>query len=174
MNQYHAQRSRILALSLTSRGLGYAVLEGETSLIESGYTAVRNGDKNTQCLTKVEKLFALYQPDALILEDVVAKDSQRHPRIKRLHRGLESFAKKRKLAVNIVSGHQVRRLLLDNKFGTKHQIAEVLTKHFPIELTFRLPPKRRPWQSADSRMDIFDAVALAVAHRIKKNHHFDK
>jgi len=27
----------------------------------------------------------------------------------------------------------------------------------------RLPPKRRPWMSEDPRMDIFDAVSLAVA-----------
>ena len=104
MNHHHTQRSRLLALAPTSRGLGYAVLEGEGSLIESGYTSVRKGDKNAQCLGKAEKLFALYRPDALILENVVAKGSRRHSRIKRLHRELETFAKKRKLAVNIVGG----------------------------------------------------------------------
>jgi hypothetical protein len=172
---HHPQQSRLLALALTSRGLGYAVLEGEGSLIESGHASVRNGDKNAQCLGKVEKLFALYRPDALILENVAAKGSRRHPRIKRLHRELEAFARKRKLAVNIVSGQQVRCLLLGNENGTKQEIAEVLAKRFPIELAFRLPPKRRPWQSADSRMDIFDAVGLAVAYRIKKNNRsFDK
>jgi hypothetical protein len=175
MNHHHTQRSRLLALAPTSRGLGYAVLEGEGSLIESGYTSVRNGDKNAQCLGKAEKLFALYRPDALILENVVAKGSRRHQRIKRLHRKLEAFAKKRRLAVNIVSGLQVRHLLLGNEHGTKQEMAEVLAKRFPIELAFRLPPKRRPWQSADSRMDIFDAVGLAVAYRIKKNNRpFDK
>ena len=171
---HHPQQFRLLALALTSRGLGYAVLEGEESLIESGHASVRNGDKNTQCLAKVEKLFALYQPEAIILEDVEAKGSRRHPRIKTLHRGLGSLAKKRKLAVHIVSGQQVRHLLLGNEYGTKQQMAEVLAKRFHIELAFRLPPKRRPWQSADSRMDIFDAVGLAVAYRIKKNHTFDK
>jgi len=166
MNHHHPQRYRLLALVLTSRGLGYAVLEGEASLIESGRASVRNGDKNTQCLAKVEKLSALYRPDALILEDVAAKGSRRHPRIERLHRELEAFAKKCKLTVNIVSGQQVRRLLLGNEHGTKQEMAEVLAKRFPIELAFRIPPKRRLWESADSRMDIFDAVGLAVAYRI--------
>lgn len=174
MNHHHAQRTRLLAIALTSRGLGFAVLEGEMSLIESGHTSVRNGDKNARCLAKVEMLSALYRPDVMILEDAAAKGSKRHRRIKRLYRGLKSFAKKRKLAVHIVSRQQVRCLLLGNEDGTKQQIADVLAKRFPLELAFRLPPKRRPWQSADARMDIFDAVALAVASRIKKNGSFDK
>ena len=41
-------------------------------------------------------------------------------------------------------------------------MAEILVKRFPEELGSRLPPKRRPWMSEDSRMDIFDAVALAL------------
>ena len=137
---YHPQRSRLLALALTSRGLGYAVLEGETSLIENGHTSVRNGDKNATCLAKVEKLAALYRPDALILEDVAAKDSRRHPRIKRLHREVEAFAKKCKLAVKIISGRQSRCLLLGNEHETKQERAEGLTKRFPIELAFDCRP----------------------------------
>jgi hypothetical protein len=117
----------------------------------------------------VEKLAALYRPDALILEDVAAKGSQRHPRIKRLHREVEAFAKKRKLAVKIISGRQLRCLLFGNEHETKQEVADGLAKRFPIELAFRLPPKRRPWESADSRMDIFDAVGLVVAYRTQKN-----
>ena len=168
MSYHHPQQSRLLAVALTSRGLGYAVLEGEKLLIENGHTSVRSEVKKAQCLTRVKKLVALYQPDALILQDVVAKGSWRHPRIKRLHREVEAFAKKRKLAVKLISGRQVRRFLLGNERGTKQEIAELLAKHFPIELAFQLPPKRRPWESADSRMDIFDAVGLAVAYRSQK------
>ena len=145
------------------------MLEGEMSRIENGHTSVRSGDKNTQCLAMVEKLSALYRPAALILEDVAAKGSRRHLRIIRLHREVEAFAKKRKLAVNIISGQQVRRLLLGSEQGTKQEMAEVLAKRFPVELALRLPPKRRPWESADSRMDIFDAVGLAVTYRAQKN-----
>jgi hypothetical protein len=38
----------------------------------------------------------------------------------------------------------------------------------PEELASRMPPKRKLWKSEDGRMDIFDAVALAVAFRLKK------
>ena len=172
---HHLQQSRLLALAPTSRGLGYAVLEGEESLIESGHTTVRSGDKNLRCLAKAKDLSALYRPSAIILEDVTTKGSRRHPRIKKLHHELEAIARKRALPICYISARQARRLLLGNEHGTKQQSAEALANRFPIELAFRLPPIRRPWESADSRMDIFDAVRLAVAYRIKgKSHSIDR
>jgi Holliday junction resolvasome RuvABC endonuclease subunit len=167
MNHPHQIPFRILAVALTSRGLGYAVLEGETSLIESSRTSVRNGDKNRQCIAKVKKLTAFYRPAALVLQDVASKGSRRDQRIKVLQREVIRLAAKQRLLVRLISEKQLRSLLLGNASGTKHEMAAMLTKHFPDELAFRLPPKRRPWQSEDSRMDIFDAVALAVAFRIK-------
>jgi len=167
MNHRHQIPFRVLAVALTSRGLGYAVLEGETSLIESSHTSVRNGNKNRQCFAKVKKLTAFYRPGALILQDVTAKESRRSPRIKVLHREMMRLAAKHRLTVNLISEKQLRSLLLGNASGTKHEMAEMLTKRFPEELAFRLPPNRRPWRSEDSRMDIFDAVALAAAFRIK-------
>jgi hypothetical protein len=35
-------------------------------------------------------------------------------------------------------------------------------------LASRLPPKRRPWENEDGRMDIFDAVALALVFRLSQ------
>jgi hypothetical protein len=57
--------------------------------------------------------------------------------------------------------------LLGNPKGTKQQMAELLVMQFPDELASRLPPKRKTWESEDGRMDIFDAVALAVVSRMK-------
>ena len=167
MNNHHQKPFRLLAVALTSRGLGYAVLEGESSLIESSRMSVRNGDKNWQCLAKVKKLTAFYRPDALILQDVTAKGSRRNSRIKALHREVMRFAAKQRLKVDLISEKQLRNLLLGDASGTKHEMAEMLTERFSDELAFRLPSKRRLWQSEDSRMDIFDAVALAVAFRMK-------
>ena len=51
--------------------------------------------------------------------------------------------------------------------GTKHEMAEYLAKQFPDELAARVPPKRKLWKSELSRMDIFDAVGLAVVYRMR-------
>jgi hypothetical protein len=167
MNYNNSKSFRLLAVALTSRGLGYAVLEGEKSLVESSNSSVRNGDKNSQCLAKVKRLIAFYRPDVLVLQDVAAKACRRKPRIKKLHAEMVKLAANHNLGVSFISEKQLRELLLGNPSGTKYEVAEMLAKCFPEELNLRLPSKRRPWQSADSRMDMFDAVALAVAFRMK-------
>jgi hypothetical protein len=74
----------------------------------------------------------------------------------------------RKVSVKVLSHEEVKRVYFPNGQGTKHALAETLAQRFPEELGFRLPPKRRPWMSEDSRMNIFAAVGLAVALRLRK------
>jgi len=69
--------------------------------------------------------------------------------------------------VKLISGNQLRSVLLGNPQGTKQEMAEMLAIQFPDELASRLPKKRKPWESEDGRMDIFDAVALALVLRLK-------
>ena len=141
-------------------------MEGQKAIIECG-RRVADGDKNVQSLAKMKKLLSFYQPGVLVLQDVEAKGSRRHPRIKTLNRQIKRVAEKHKIKVKLISGKQLRTLLLGNPRGTKQEMAETLAVQFPDELASRLPPKRKPWKSEDSRMDIFDAVALALALRLK-------
>jgi len=167
MNQTPIKNTRILAVALSTKGLGYAVVEGQDVFIAHGHKIVEGGDKNVKSFGWVENLIARYQPGILVLQDVLTKGSRRAPRIKSLHRQVMRLAAKHKLTVKLISGEQVRSLLLGNPKGTKQEMAELLAGKFPDELASRLPPKRKPWKSEDTRMDIFDAVALAVAFRLK-------
>lgn len=153
---------RILAIAPLSRGLGYAVMEGPTRLIACGNKAILS-DKNAGSLAWVEKFTQFYQPDVLVLPDVNAADTRRAARIKTLQRKIVAVAKKCQLKVRLISVTQVRGKLLGDAKGTKQAVAQTLAEKFPEELASRLPPKRRPWTSEDPRMDIFDAVGLAVA-----------
>ena len=153
---------RILAVAPLSRGLGYAGMEGPTRLVASGNKAIL-GDKNAGSLARVKKFIQFYQPDVLVLPDVNAADTRRAKRIKILQRKIVAVAKKRQLKVRLISVTQVRGKLLGDAKGTKQAVAQTLAEKFPVELASRLPPKRRVWMSEDPRMDIFDAVGLAVA-----------
>jgi Holliday junction resolvasome RuvABC endonuclease subunit len=153
---------RILAVAPLSRGLGYAVMEGPTRLVACGNKAILR-DKNAGSLAWVEKFIKFYQPDVLVLPDVTAADTRRAARIKTLHRKIVVLVKKHQLKVRLISVTQVRGELLGDAKGTKQAVAQTLAEKFPVELASRLPPKRRPWMSEDPRMDIFDAVGLAVA-----------
>jgi hypothetical protein len=167
MNQTTSKHFRILAIALSARGFGFVVMEGQKTIIECGGRVAADGDKNAQSLAKMKKLLNFYRPGVLVLQDVEAKGSRRAPRIKTLNRQIKRLAENQKIEVKLISGKQLRSLLLGNPKGTKQEMAEKLAKDFPDELASRLPPKRRLWMSEDSRMDIFDAVALAVVFRLK-------
>ena len=153
---------RILAIAPLSRGLGYAVMEGPDKLVACGNKAILR-DKNAKALAWVNRFIQFYQPDVLVLPNVTAADTRRATRIKTLHRKIVAWAGKQPLKVRLVSVTQVRMQLVGESRATKFAVARTLAEKFPTELGTRLPPKRRPWMSEDPRMDIFDAVGLAVA-----------
>jgi Holliday junction resolvasome RuvABC endonuclease subunit len=169
MNQINPKHFRILAIAPSTRGFGFAVLEGQESLVDWGVKTV-NTDKNSQSLTKVKEMITHYQPGALVLEDASAKGSRRSPRIRKLSRQIIKMAATRKVSVKLFSRDQVMKTFITDGQGTKHALAEIIAKRFPEELGSRLPPKRKPWMSEDSRMNIFDAVALVLILRLKNLH----
>jgi hypothetical protein len=166
MNKNHNKHFRILAASLSANGFGYAVMEGNT--LVDFRNKVFLTDKNANSLTNIDKLIVRYQPDVLVLHDVNAKGTYRAPRIKELYRKVIALAQKHKLKVAKLSNTELRTMLLNDPKGTKHDMAECIAKQFPDELGSRVPPKRKAWTSEYARMDIFDAVALAVVFLMKK------
>lgn len=167
MNQT-SKRSRVLAISLSTRGFGYAVMENNELLLDYGKKKI-NGNKNAGSLSSIKKVMVQIQPEVLVLQDVNnAKGTKRVPRIKQLHRKVVALAKKQKLKVVIISGKKLRATLLGNEKGTKHEMATSMAQQFPDELMLLLPPKRTVAMKEDARMDIFDAVELLVAFRLKK------
>ena len=164
MNPILPKYPRILAIAASSRGFGYALLEGQKLLVDWGVKSV-TGDKNARSIEKVEALIAHYHPEVIVLEDAASKGSRRCPRIQMLTKDLTALAEPGAIKVLLFSQRQIRRVLFGAGRGTKHALAEIIAQRFPEEPGFRLPPKRRPWMSEDFRMDIFDAVALALMVR---------
>jgi Holliday junction resolvasome RuvABC endonuclease subunit len=165
MNKIQPKYFRILAIAPSTVGFGFAVLEGQDTLVDWGVKKVK-GDKNVESLSKAEKLIAHYQPGVLVLEDASAKNSRRSARIRKLYQRIIKMAVNRKINVKLFSRDQVMKAFIADGRGTKHALAEIIAKRFPEELNFQLPPKRKPWMSEDSRMNIFDAVALALLPRL--------
>lgn len=166
MNQTNPKYYRILAVAPSSQGFGFAVLEGQDTLVDWGVKRVKR-NKNVQSLAKAEELIVHYQPGVLALEDVAARNSRRSTRIRKLGQQIIKMAESHKVIAKSFSRGQVMQTFITDGQGTKHALAQVLAERFPAELGSRLPPKRQPWMSEDSRMNIFDAVALAITIRQK-------
>jgi Holliday junction resolvasome RuvABC endonuclease subunit len=158
---------RILAIAPTARGFGYSVMEGQV-MLECGHKELR-GNKNYKSVSKIEKLMKQFLPNVVVLQDLNAKGSRRAPRIKKLHRKIVGLAESHKCMVKLFSGNQLRDALLGDVKGTKHEMAQLLAQRFPAELALKIPRKRRAWENEDRRMDMFDAVGLAVVFWARKN-----
>src|SRR5437870_248846 len=164
MKKILPQYPRILGIAPSTRGFGFALFEGLDVLVDWGVKSI-TGDKNVGSIMKVEEMIAHYRPDVIVLEDTSTKPFRRSARIRTLTKRIITLAKSRNFTVVLFSREQVRKAFFTEGQGTKHALAEILANKFPEELGFRLPPKRRPWMSEDYRMNIFDAVALALMVR---------
>jgi Holliday junction resolvasome RuvABC endonuclease subunit len=167
MKKVLPQYPRILAIAPSTRGFGFAVVEGLDMLVDWGVKSI-SGDKNTGSIEKVGELIVHYEPSVIALEDTSTKPFHRSERIRALSKRIVHMAERQNVIAALLSREQVKRTFLNDGQGTKHALAGILANKFPEELGFRLPPKRRPWMSEDYRMDIFDAVALALVVRRSK------
>ena len=148
----------VLAAFPSTKGFGYAVFEGQNSLIDWGVKSALGAQKNRESLQKMRELLTFYHPDVVVLEDYEGQGSRRARRIE--------------ILINLITAHAERegmrtasfcRAEMRACFGltAKREIAEAIVRDFP-ELEPRLPPVRKIWMSEDRRMNIFDATALAI------------
>jgi Holliday junction resolvasome RuvABC endonuclease subunit len=161
MSRGYTKDIRVLAIDPSTRGFGFAVLEGRNQLIDWGVKETKT-DKNRRSLKLIADLIEQYEPSVLVLEDYGGKGSRRCRRVAELIEAISKLAAKRKLKVKMYSRAKVKLAFAESGAGTKYEIAMAIANRFP-ELAQRLPRFRKPWMSEDYRMSIFDAVALAIA-----------
>jgi Holliday junction resolvasome RuvABC endonuclease subunit len=171
MTTNHPTSTRVLAIDPTTKGFGFAILEGTERLVDWGVAQVGT-PKHARSLRRADQLIQEYLPDVMIVEDAAGDGSRRCERVERLLRDLRALAAKRGLRTWSFGRGAVRKAFASAGATTKEQIAGVLAAWYP-ELLLRLPPPRKPWMSEDERMGIFDAAALArtyFARQRRQNH----
>ncbi len=159
MSSNRQTTTRVLAIDPTTKGFGFAILEGTERLVDWGVAHV-DEPKHAHSLKRVDRLIQDYLPDVLVVEDAAGDGSRRCARVERLLRDTRTLAAKRRLKTRSFGRGAVRKAFASAGATTKEQIAGVLAAWYP-ELVLRLPPPRKPWMSEDERMSIFDAAALA-------------
>src|SRR5262244_1805861 len=160
MSRAYTKDIRVLAIDPSTRGFGFAVLEGPNRLIDWGVKETK-ADKKRRSLKLIDDLIGLYQPSVIVLEDYPAKGSRRCGRVRELINDISKLAVKRKVKVRNFSRLKVKQAFSESGASTKYEIAIAIAKRFP-ELAPSLPRFRKPWMSEDYRMSIFDAVAFGV------------
>ena len=107
MNPLRSKYVRVLGIAPSSRGFGFALMEGENTLVYWGVKAVK-GDKNARSLANVANLLAHYEPNVIALEDTRAKGSRRSSRIQALVEKIIVLAKGENIRVKLFSPKKVR------------------------------------------------------------------
>ena len=144
---------RALAVDPSTRGFGFAVLEGPNRLIDWGVKETKT-DKNKKTLKLVEDLIDRYQPSVIVVEDYEGKGSRRCHRIQALINDISRLASKQKIKVRSFSRAKVKQTFSQSGAVNKYENAVAIAKCFP-ELAARMPRFRKPWMSEDYRMSIF-------------------
>src|SRR6266478_5960595 len=150
----------VLAIDPSTRGFGFAVLEGQNRLIDWGVKETKV-DKKRRSLKLIEDLIDRYQPSVIVVEDYDGKGSRRCTRIQGLINDISKLASKKKVRVKSFSRIKVKQAFSESGASNKYDIATAIAGRFP-ELAPRLPRFRKPWMSEDYRMSIFDAVGFAI------------
>jgi hypothetical protein len=151
---------RILALDVHPSRFGYVIFEGPDELLDWGVRSFRGGVNAVRipAAMKVGTLLDDFAPSAVVLE----KRESRSRKLSTKMRTVLREAARRRVPVRWVTRRMVKQAFAGHE-RNKDEIASVLGERFP-ELTPKVPPRRRIWQSEDYRMSIFDAAALGVAY----------
>ena len=149
-----------MAVYLNARGLAFVVFEGELAPLDWSVIEARGSDKREMLLTRVETLFTKLRPNILVLENM-SNPQGRPQRIRSLNQAIVQLAKRYTLPTVFFTRAEVRQQFAYLGTVTKDAVAMAIARHIPAFERF-LPSPRKPWQSEDARMGIFDAAALAL------------
>lgn len=155
---------RLLALEVRPQRIGFVVLQGASRLLDWGVRAHAKeaGASRSTLRARIAVLLDLYAPAAIVVR-------RREGRRGRLWRAgaeitarIRAEARRRAIPCQVVPATEVRRFFARHCDATKSATAALLAEWFP-DLAWKLPPKRRPWESEHYNTLVFDAAATAVA-----------
>ena len=150
---HQTQQTRILALDLHPRGFGYVVMESPSHLLDWGVQRSHRKTKNHPEVNvggKLRSLLEVWMPDVVVtrIEDHRQRDLQ--PLFRQIKKEVGEMAF---LLIRGSRQHYPGR--------GKYERAVELAARFP-EIGWKLPPKRKPWESENYSMTIFEALGVAL------------
>ena len=158
----------VLAIYFQTKGFGFVALE-DWFPVDWGTPEMVGPDREKRCLRYIDGLLKLHTPDVVVLQNTTKTGTRRAPRIQALNRRTLELAKRRGVPVRTYSREEVLYFFAGLGATTKQQIAETIAEYIPV-LSLYVPPPRKPWKTADPRMGIFDATALACTHLQSTGH----
>src|SRR5262244_2358611 len=102
MSRAYKKDIRVLAIDPSTRGFGFAILEGPNRLIDWGVKETKT-DKKNRSLKLIADLIDMYQPSVVVVEDYAGKGSRRCLRVGALINAISRLALERKVKIRSFS-----------------------------------------------------------------------
>ncbi len=162
-----------LAIFPSKDGFGWIVFDGPLSPVAWDICAAAKmpgtpQEKNARCMKRVESIVAEYHPASIVLEAFEGGATRRSKRIQQLCRSIASLSVMNKTPLRIISREQIKFCFESTKPKTRYAIASTVASYLK-EIRHRLPNKRRPWETEDIKMALFNAAALLIVHYANRN-----
>lgn len=156
---------RILAISLRSRRFGFAVFEGPNRLLDWGvvFYPLNDSARGAAASKRVVSLLTLFMPSMVIVGKARLLDDRNGSGTRTVLGSIRREASSRVIPVHVMEGAKLKEACRLFHAKSKHEIASALAQAFP-EILWKLPPKRKIWESEHPRMVMFDAIALGFAY----------
>jgi hypothetical protein len=155
---------RLLALEIRASRFGFAVLEGSTRLLDWGVRSF--GEQNERIRSavsdRIATLLAFHKPAAVVVRARKYDSAVQNKGFLRIVAAIRTETTRGSSKFFVLTASQVRSRFGPNRQVTKHDIAASLAKQFE-ELSWKLPGRRKPYQSEAPAMLVFDAIANGVA-----------
>lgn len=158
--------TRLLAIDPTRDGFAYVLLEDEI-LIDWGL--VHAGKSVDASMQRLDELISRYTPDLLVMEHSSEFGRRRGRRAREFFVSVDLLGLSGEITVERVSQERVKQTFAG--FKSKYEIALSLLDRYP-ELRPWRPRVRKAWMSEDERMNIFDALVLALTYRASSTDHY--
>ncbi len=152
--------SRIVAVDIRSRRFGYAVFEMPARLLDSGVSRFASPEIAT---VRIAALCETFLPSLIVLGKEAARHGRSYPKAVAVRRTLRNEAARRFIPVVTLGRRRVQNWFHQQGNPGKYAIASFLANRFP-ELSWKLPPRRKPWHPEPWNLCLFDAVALGLAY----------
>lgn len=166
MKYVHIPRRRILAINPVAQGFGFVVFEEPHQLLDWGVARCRKRTRTktgwtfvrSECLQKIGRHLARYQPTLVLMEDCGDPSSKRCHDVRRFLDSILKFSVSKKVPVRTISPDDVRKAFTHAQANNKEDVARVIANYFPELLP--LPRHRGVFAAEDARMSLFASMAL--------------
>lgn len=155
---------RLLSIEVRPQRFGFVVLDG-TRLLEWGVRGCQPAGESLGIVAgkRLDAVIDLYRPALVLIRKRSLKLSPRaQSGSAAITEAIRSRCGHRSTELRWIAAETVRAFFADQGAATKHAVASLLAEWFE-ELIWKVPPKRKPWQSERYNTLMFDALATAIA-----------